>query len=278
MEPLQTLFEINGLPTYGLPERLKDLYGGELGFRAPRLYANFVSSLDGVVALDSIGAESGSVISGHNEADRFVMGLLRACADAVVVGAGTLRADPRQLWTPDHIYPLAATAYAELRRHLGRSIQPRLVLVTSRGDLDPQVPALERGALVLTTGAGQSRLHGRIPAAASIVTLGDGEELDPAALLDVIHAEGHQVLLCEGGPHLFGNLLAAGFVDEVFLTVSPVLAGRGKSGGRMGLVEGAELMPAIPRWARLLTRRRHRSYLFLRYDISRAAERSPAAS
>jgi riboflavin biosynthesis pyrimidine reductase len=278
MEPLQTLFEINGLPTYGLPDRLKDLYGGELGFRTPRLYANFVSSLDGVVALESIGAESGSVISGHNEADRFVMGLLRACADAVVVGAGTLRAAARHLWTPDHIYPRAAPAYADLRRHLGRSRQPRLALVTSRGDLDPHAPALEMGALVLTTGAGRARLHGRLPSAASVVTLGDGEALDPGQLLDAIHAEGHEVLLCEGGPHLIASLLAAGFVDELFLTVSPVLAGRGKSGGRMGLVEGAELLPSIPRWARLLSLRRHKSHLFLRHDISRAAEESSAAN
>ncbi len=278
MEPLDTLFEIHGLPVYGLPDRLKGLYGGELGFPTPRLYANFVSSLDGVVALESMGAESGSVISGHNEADRFVMGLLRACADAVIVGAGTLRADPRHLWTPDHIYPPAAAAYAELRRHLGRSRQPRLALITSRGDLDPHSPALEMGALVLTTGAGRARLHGRLPAASSVVTLGDDGELDPGQLLDAIHAEGHEVLLCEGGPHLIGNLLVAGFVDELFLTVSPVLVGRGKSGGRMGLVEGAELLPSITRRARLLTLRRHKSHLFLRYDISRAAEKSSATN
>ncbi|HYU63230.1 MAG TPA: dihydrofolate reductase family protein, partial [Verrucomicrobiae bacterium] len=58
-----------------------------------RVYANFVSSIDGIVALEAGTAPSGGIISGRNEADRFVMGLLRAFADAVLVGAGTVRAE-----------------------------------------------------------------------------------------------------------------------------------------------------------------------------------------
>src|SRR5512141_2287638 len=99
MISLDTLFEKDGLPSYGLAEGLKQRYGGGLGFEAPRLYANFVSSLDGVVALEGT-TNSSQMISGKSEADRFVMGLLRACADAVMIGAGTLRAAPASLWTP----------------------------------------------------------------------------------------------------------------------------------------------------------------------------------
>ena len=60
--------------------------------------------MDGIVALGG-EVESGGIVSGHSEADRFVMGLLRACADAVVVGAGTFRKTPNHLWTAEHIYP-----------------------------------------------------------------------------------------------------------------------------------------------------------------------------
>ena len=114
------------------PADLKHVYG-RLGFTAPILYSNFVSSLDGVVTLGS-KPSAGSVISGKYPADRFLMGLLRACADAVVLGAGTLRATPGHLWTPAHVYPALATEFTALRSALGRSAEPALVLLTATGE------------------------------------------------------------------------------------------------------------------------------------------------
>ncbi len=265
---------MEGLPAYGLPDRLRNSYGGPIGFPSPRLYANFVSSLDGVVAFDA-EPSSGPIISGYSEADRFVMGLLRACADAVLVGAGTLRADPRHLWTADHIYPKAATEYAELRRRLGRSTHPRLVVVSAGGGLDPRHPALQAGALILTTAAGASRLEGRLPGVSRVVSVGSGAALDAGSLVEATRAEGHRTILCEGGPHLIAGLFADGHVDELFLTLSPVLAGRKEGAHRLGLVEGATLLPADGRWGTLLSLRRHDSHLFLRYGIRRSPE--PAA-
>ncbi len=87
------------------------------------MFANFVSTLDGVVAIPSLPA-SNRLIAADSSADRFVMGLLRACSDAVVIGAGTLSASPRSLWTPARAFPDAAEAFAELRRRLG-SPRPR---------------------------------------------------------------------------------------------------------------------------------------------------------
>ncbi len=72
--------------------------------------------------------------------------------------------------------------------------------------------------------------------------------------------------MSEAGPHLFGSLLAAGLVDELFLTSSPRFAGRG-SGTRLGLVEGAALLPALHRDAQLLSVRRCDDHLFLRYQL-----------
>lgn len=70
----------------------------------PTVIANFVSTVDGVVAFDVIGSSGGGEISGFFAADRFVMGLLRAMADVVLVGAGTVRAAPTHEWTPRHVH------------------------------------------------------------------------------------------------------------------------------------------------------------------------------
>jgi hypothetical protein len=116
--PLAVLYERAGRPTWGLPRVLADLYGGDLGFRPPCVYANFVASVDGVTALGPEYPSSGSAISLHDPADRFVMGLLRACADVVLIGAGTLRATcghprtsapPQQTATPPCAAASAAT-------------------------------------------------------------------------------------------------------------------------------------------------------------------------
>ena len=90
---LEHLYESQGLPEFDLPSELAEAYGGALGFSEPRLYANFVTSLDGVVALPG-ERHSSRLISEHSTADRFVMGLLRACADAVLIGAETMRGSP----------------------------------------------------------------------------------------------------------------------------------------------------------------------------------------
>ncbi|MFI1158397.1 dihydrofolate reductase family protein [Streptomyces sioyaensis] len=230
------------------------------------MYANFVTSIDGVVALGPEYPSSGSAISGREPADRFVMGLLRSCADAVLIGAGTLRATPRHLWTPDHVCPQAAPDFGELRRSLRRATQPELAVVTARGDVPTEHPALQSGALVATTVDGARRLDGRLPAACQILTPGEGSILRMADVLAALHAHGHAVVLTEGGPHLIGHLLGEGLLDELFLTTSPVLAGRADS-SRPGLIAGLELLPNRPVWTDLISARRRGSYLFLRYRL-----------
>lgn len=266
MTPLELLAERQGLPSFEIPEALRRLYGGSLGFEAPRLYANFVSSLDGVVALEGVN-NSSQIISGRSEADRFLMGMLRACADAVLIGAGTLRAAPRSLWTPDYIYPDAAAAFAEGRKVLGRTDTPRLVVLTARGEIDPRHPALEAGALVLTTSLGAAKLEGRLPASSTLATLGNGRSIDPVDVMATLRHEGHAVVLSEGGPSLIGGLLESGLLDELFLTLSPTLAGRSSDRGRPGLVEGIELLPSRSIAGDLVSIRRDDSHLFLRYFI-----------
>jgi riboflavin biosynthesis pyrimidine reductase len=261
LAPFEVLFEAE-LPAYKLPVDLQHVYG-RLGFSTPVLYANFVSSVDGVVTLGSTPS-AGSVLSGKYAADRFLMGLLRACADAVVLGAGTLRATPGHLWTPAHVYPDLATEFTVLRSNLGRSREPKLVVVTASGEIDAKHPALVKGAVVMTTEGGAKAIGGRLPDTCEVVTVGKGKSLDLSQALGELRARGLKVLLTEGGPHLMGQLIGGGLLDEVFLTISPVMAGRDKE-SRLGMVEGVELLPKREVWSKLLSARRHGDYLFLRY-------------
>jgi riboflavin biosynthesis pyrimidine reductase len=131
--------------------------------------------------------------------------------------------------------------------------------------------ALERGALVLTTDAGAARLGGRLPSASSVRSLGEGR-LRGSAILEAIRAEGHRRVLTEGGPTLMAAFMEERLIDQLFLTLSPLLAGRRSGDGRLSLLEGIELLPAHAGWARLLSLRTHGSHLFLRYVFSRSGE------
>jgi len=262
LEPLRVLLEDAGAGV-GLPESLAALYGGGLTLPVDAVYANFIASLDGVAALVAPRG-AGPTLRGVADADRFVMGLLRFLADAVLIGAGTLRADRGHLWSAGYIDRERAADY----RALGRD-EPRLVVVTASGDLDPAERALQAGALVLTTEPGASRLRGRLPAACTVRALGTGR-LPASAILAAIRAEGHRRVLTEGGPTLVARLAAERALDELFLTVSPVLAGRRSGDGRTGLVDGVHFLPGDGRWARLRSARTSGSHLFLRYALSRS--------
>ena len=265
LAPFEVLFEAD-LPAYKLPEELSRIYG-RLGFAEPTVFSNFVSSLDGVVALGP-GLSAGSVISGKFEADRFLMALLRACADAVVIGAGTIRATPGHLWTAAHVYPDLASSFSALRETLGREPQPRLVVLTAEGDLDVNHPALQKGATILTTHRGAERIGARVPASCEVITLGRGKKFQVRRAFEELGKRGFKSILTEGGPHLIGQLIADQLLDEAFLTLSPVIAGRAKT-RRLGMVEGVELLPSIPVWSRLSSVRRNSDFLFLRYSLSR---------
>src|SRR5581483_2208334 len=215
--------------------------------------------------------QSNKLISDGNEADRFVMGLLRACADAVLVGSGTMLASPGTLWTAERGYPPAADSYAELRRRLHRPARPEVAIVTASGAIDVDHPVLAEGALVLTTERGAAKLAHHIPPPAEVVALPGSDEVDLRAAVACLRERGNALILSEGGPTLFGSLLSAGLVDELFLTISPLLAGRAHGdAGRSGLVEGTELLPGNRSQRRLLGIRTHGDHLFLRYRLEGA--------
>jgi riboflavin biosynthesis pyrimidine reductase len=264
VEPFDVLYEAD-LPRYDLPAELEAAYG-HLGFADRAVYSNFVSSIDGVVTLGS-SPSAGSVISGRNRADRFLMGLLRACADVVLLGAGTLRATPGHHWTPQHIFPDFATSFANLRSQLGRKPDPRLVLLTSGGSIDTRHPAVVSGATIVTTESGARSLSA-LPDTCDVIEVGKSGPVDVVRAVEQLRSRGDRVILTEGGPHVMGELVRHGLVDDAFLTLSPVVAGREKE-TRLGMVAGVEFLPEKGRWGRLLSARRQGDYLFLRYALKK---------
>jgi riboflavin biosynthesis pyrimidine reductase len=263
------LLDRSTAPPWPLPDAIAEAYGGPLGFAPGALIANFVTTLDGVASYALPGRSGGGPISGFDAPDQFLMGLLRACADAVVTGAGTLRrARAAHVWTGAFVYPKGAEAYAALRRALGKPEHPTTVVVSGRGELDwdraafhtPGVPVL-----VVTTTAGAARL-GAPPGGVTVRAAGDGAEVAAQALVDtVVEATGASLVLCEGGPTLLGALVAAGRLDELFLTLAPQIAGRDAAHLRPAFVDGHAFLPEDAFWTRLLSVRSAGEHLYLRY-------------
>lgn len=238
----------------------------------PTMVANFVSTLDGVVALDRTGASGGREISGGSEPDRFLMGLLRATADAVLVGAGTVRASRNHDWSPASAHPPSASGFAAWREQLALAPDPTTIVVTGSGAFGPGHTAqLGRHAPVIfaTTRRGARRLERVVPGKqVEVVELADDGHVPLEALLGFLRGRGFSLVLSEAGPTLFGELLAAQAIDELFLTVSPLIAGRSERSPRLGLVEGTDLAAQGAPWSHLRTVMRSGDHLFLRYRRS----------
>jgi riboflavin biosynthesis pyrimidine reductase len=296
LEPFDVLFDVAAGVAAPLPEALATLYG-RLAFpsaaEAGRAWviSNFVSSIDGVVAYTDPVPPGQGEISASDPHDRAAMGLLRALADAVIVGAGTLRAVPHHLWTPQYIYPPLAAEYAALRAALGKPPAPLAVIVSGSGAVDASLPVFQQAdvpALLLTTPAGVARVDasalGPRAQAQAVAPAGAGDvtaraALDAtiaalaalAALVDGGARADQPLILVEGGPRLLGRFAAEGLLDEQFLTIAPQLVGRDDQYHRLGLIEGQRLAPTQPRWARLVSARRAGSFLFLRYAFTSSA-------
>ena len=278
MEPFQTLLDRQAPgTTRGLPAELSELYGGDLQFAAtshPYVIANFASTLDGVVSYEIPGKSSGGEITGHSAGDRFLMALLRASADAVMVGARTFdEAGASHLWTPESLYPEAARLFRDYRT--GRFADPLIVIVSGNGILDISRAVFHTPdvkTLVITTRAGKQRIDAMCQGARCSVTtraLGAGGLISPEEIVRVLHEEfGVRLLLHEGGPMLFGQFVRSSLVNELFLTIAPQMAGRDAATNRPALIRDAVFMPADAPWLKLLSVKNSGDHLFLRYGGS----------
>ncbi len=259
----QTLFEAPGLPRFDLPEAVERAYGA-FGLAPRVVYSNFVSSIDGIVAIPDV-QRSSALISGGDPADRFVVALLRAAADVVVIGAGTFRAHEGP-WTSENAYPEAAQRFTEFRRAQGMGDAPRLVIVTASGDVGGSRSKLDN-VIVFTTADSANDLGEDVAAAAEVVELGAARSIDMQEAVGWLFERGYGRILIEGGPKLMGEALKARIVDELFLTISPLIVGGGEEQPRPTLASGVELLPDAARSGQLLSLHRKDAYLFLRYSL-----------
>lgn len=273
LAPLEPLYEGEQGSHLPLPPELATLYG-RLSFPIhpghAYVYGNFVTTLDGVVTLNAPGHASGGDISGFNQHDRLVMGLLRAIADAVIVGAGTLRVEPDHIWTAQYIYPPLAEAYHVLRLSLGRYPYPLNVIVTANGEVNLDLPVFqcsEIPVLIVTTTQGLQRIRERdIPPSVQIVAMQSTSSISARTVLkEVNRLHQSDLILVEGGPQLMSDFFAEQCLNELFLTLAPQIAGRDPSSERPGFVAGKTFAPERPLWGTLIGVKRAESHLFLRY-------------
>lgn len=209
---------------------------GNLGFPPPPIdrpwiYTNFVQSLDGITSFLGRHATGGEI--SQSREDRWMMDLLRAHADGLLMGMNTLREEQR-LRGPESrgiVFQVADPALRELRRKLGRG-RERNIFVTSAANLDLSRHKVFDGDVVdvaiLTSPAGADRLRaqGTHPQVA-IIAAGEKESFDLIRAISRLREELRvQYLLCEGGPTLYGSLARADLVDEKFMTVSPIEVGQ----------------------------------------------------
>lgn len=193
-------------------EALADLYAYPTPVpRTGWVRVTMVSSLDG--SATAADGRSGGL---GDAADRAVFTVLRSLADVVLVGSGTARAEgygPPQLpgWAVDR------------RRGEGRPDAPRMAVVTRSGRI-PGDLAVDPGTLVVTCAAGPvADLRDRL-GRERVLVAGD-EQVDPGTAVDLLVGAGLRRVLLEGGPGLLGRCAAAGRVDELCLTLSPLLVG-----------------------------------------------------
>jgi len=208
---------------------------GSLGFPPPAgrpwIYTNFVQSLDGIVSLLGKYASGGEIA--QSRADRWLMDLLRAYADGLLMGMNTLREEQR-LRGPESrgiVFQVVDPSLLLLRERLGKGRQ-RNIFVTSARDLELSQWKVFDGdvvdAVVVTSPDGAARLstqktHPHV----TVIAAGEGDTLDlPAAIRKLRTQLGIEYLVCEGGPTLYGTLARADLVDEKFITVAPVEVGQ----------------------------------------------------
>ena len=258
----------------GLPASLREIYRGDwlIPTGDQYRYSNFVISHDGKTSFAVPGHDGGGDISGFNRHDQWVMALTRSRADAVIVGANTLRNEPHHKWTSEFIFPDDAMGFAELRRSEERRATPLQVFVTNSGQLSATASVFEDESLeciIATSLAGAARLKSEGFEHAKVIEMGE-KEVDLRRLHDHLRDHfGVGTVLCEGGPRFYGALIAERLIDEEFLTLSPVMVGSRDDDHRPGLIDGISLPPGNDLRGRLMSTRRAGDHLFLRTRYAR---------
>ncbi|KZB80639.1 pyrimidine reductase family protein [Amycolatopsis regifaucium] len=196
---------------------LERLYGYPEDLTRPWVQVNFVSSADGAAAVDELSEGL------SHPADKRVFLLGRLLSDVILVGAGTVRAEG---------YRGARINAERAARRLSRGLSevPPIAVVTRSGDLDPAGPLFtdtKVPPIVLTTEQAPTGRRAALERAGADVLVAGTDDVDLRYALGLLGKRGLYRVDCEGGPKLFGDLIAADLVDQLCLTVAPLLAGAG---------------------------------------------------
>jgi riboflavin-specific deaminase-like protein len=221
----------------------------------PYLLLNMISTADGRATL---GGRSGAI---GGRADRELFHGLRTVVDAVMAGAGTVRAERYRRLVRD-------PRRREIRRERGLAEEPLACIVSGRLALSAEIPLLaDPGARVAILTASATNLPQECRAEIAYVRATREGVLDLAGAVSELRGRlGVRTVLCEGGPHLNAQLLAGGLVDELFLSLAPKLAGGDASSEALRIVSGPDFDPPVA--LELAGALEHESHLFLRYRVT----------
>jgi riboflavin-specific deaminase-like protein len=220
----------------------------------PWVLINMIATVDGATA---IHGRSGTL---GGPADKAVFSAIRAVADVILVGAGTVRAE----------------SYGTPRTPPGKDEPPRLAIVTRSLEIDPagrvfaEAPPGRRPIVVTTERSDASR-RAALAGVADILVAGV-DDVDLTQTLTALRQQGARVVLCEGGPSLNGHLVAAGALDEICVSVAPLLAG----GSSPRLAHGDAAPDVVP--MRLDRALEADNMIFLRYVRNRSVSAASAPS
>jgi riboflavin biosynthesis pyrimidine reductase len=220
------------------------------GLTRPWVRANMVGTLDGAATASETGLSGGI----SSRADMRVFGVLRGLADVVVVGGTTVR---REGYGPAR----PKRGWAEAREAEGRGPVPAIAVVSGSLDLDPEAPLFTEArvrTLVLTSRTAPPDRRAALAEVAEVVDAGE-EDVDIPVAVGALAARGLPRVLCEGGPRLLAQVAGAGLLDELCLTVSPLLV----AGDAPRVLRGAPLHP--PAALRLGHVLEEDGWLFLRH-------------
>jgi riboflavin-specific deaminase-like protein len=217
------------------------------------LRVNFIASLDGLTTV--AGRSKGLQQPG----DLVVFRVLRALADAVLVGAGTAAAEGYGPMEAD-------TTVARMRVALGRPATAPIVVVSRRASVRPdsRIVGGVSPSLLVTSEATDPERRTALAAAGMEVLVCGGDDVDLPLALDRLAERGHEQVTSEGGPALLQSMLLAGVVDELDLSIAPALVG----GGEVRLIPDVP-MPRVPLELRQLLE--EDGMVFARYVVTREA-------
>jgi riboflavin biosynthesis pyrimidine reductase len=270
--PFQLLFAQDSAEDPSLPSAFREIYPGD--WRRPEIegrpyvYTNFAQSRDGRISFNEPGMRDASHVTKAFAHDRWLMGLLRVRAHAIMVGDTTINLESGHVFTPDFIYPPEGEAFNALRQAEGYNPLALIVILSYAGKINFDEACFQREdthIVIATTTQGAANIAGvRTAASLDILDLGQ-QAADLHRLMAILYSDyGVHNLLCEGGARVFAGMLDAGLIDEEFVTWCPTFVGRSDERFRPSYTEGVAWLPTTAPYSAPLSLHKAGDYLFLR--------------